>query len=232
LAEGLGSDGASYKLRKYISVTPSSTVLTEDYPPFRWSEECANPGKDSWCKPIPAPEDIDLDEIDGGACKPHIAVSPDCPLFGQDVGELAQNIVGAAGQHAKGVPGSLLLAVVANEQEWLYSYEMKKRPNGEEYKYFLPNLMNWDDASVASYSEPFSARIPNCSTQNFTAQGPFGFITYDTEGGNTFESAIKAGGWHPSRRSQKYALEIASQCNFIDGNVLSIIIDLVDVESE
>lgn len=226
LVKGLGSSGASYKLRKYISVTPYTTVFTDDFPPFKWSDDCENPAKDSWCDPVPAPEDIDLDEIDGGACKPHITGS--CPLLGHGVGVLAQNIVGAAGENAGGVPGSLLLAIIANEQEWLYSYRLDTRPNGEEYKTFLPNLMGWDDESIASYSEPYSARIPNCETNTFTAAGPYGFTTYDTW--NAFGSMVRMGGYHPSRGANidavgeddedfyKDLFKIVSQCNFIDAS--------------
>ncbi|MFC1756186.1 hypothetical protein ACFLZK_02220, partial [Patescibacteria group bacterium] len=106
-AKGEGFGGTASILDVVTNPLSSSGVI-EDYTACDESTgdlhcwEC-NPltSTNSWCKKIPPPGEVDLDTIDGGSCKPKITGS--CPLVGEGIGDLALDILGAAGEHAGGV---------------------------------------------------------------------------------------------------------------------------------
>lgn len=202
--------GGTVSMLEVISHPERPISLTEDFPelscpsgatlnsegnqcwfcdPFNPNDLDGDGDLGDWCYRIPPPGDVDLDNLNFGSCRPNLTGS--CPLVGE-VGGLALDIIGAAGNRV-GTPGSLLLAAVVGEGGWLH--------NGSR--------ILWDDTSIASYSDPWYARIPGCNDMIPAAQGPFGILDI------SFESAIAADGFHPSRVNAD-GVPIVSKCNFID----------------
>lgn len=185
LSQGFGT-GATVGLLKIISHPERPGTMTEPFPPMY--PNCNYFDPNAWCYAIEPPGPIDLDSLDGGQCNANTSGS--CPLE-ITIGPLAQRILGAAGARS-GVPGSLLLAAIQGEGGWF-------------------TRMDWDDRSIASYSEPWSARMPHCNDMVTGAQGPFGLIT------TWFDDAVLDGGHHPSRVSPTDGSTLVySKCNFID----------------
>ncbi len=212
---GLGV-GNVVELIKTVSFPERPQVPTEDYPEITSDNVFCTLNKEetNWCRLIPPPEEeIDLKTITGGACNPNLK-SGNCKVKG--VGELAGRILGAAGKNA-GVPGSLLLAAIVGEGGWLDPATGGGR-------------LQWDDESVARFSEPWYARMPKCQEMVWSAQGPFGLLDHwfrlDVWGDSTYfgrptmsgdpliDSSV-GGGYHPLRVNKEGGI-VASKCNFID----------------
>ncbi len=187
-SQGFGT-GAAVDLLKTISHPERFGSLVEPLPD--WIPNCNFYDPNSWCYAIQPPGPIDLDSLDGGACNPNTTRGA-CPLNGY-VPAIAERILGAAGANS-GVDGAVLLAAIYGEGGWI-------GPGAR---------LDWIDANVRAWSEPWYARIPGCNDMVPTAQGPFGMIT------RWFEGAVANGGYHPSRVSPTNGQVIVSKCNFID----------------
>ena len=237
ITKGEGFGGTS-RLTDLVSNPLTNLGLAEEFPicdeasnsPHCWECNPLTVSESEWCKGVPPPGEVDLKSFEVGACTPKISGS--CPLVAEVVGSLAEKIIGAAGEHAGGVPGSVILAAIVGEVDWLAKYDKVKDPETGKIKYVdVDENMKWDNLSIASYSSPWYARIPKCNDMMPDAQGPFGLLDSTFEGsvvGNEY-APFDDIGFHPDRLNSlgsiyttygsgdsAYRKPIVSKCNFID----------------